>query len=190
MSVVFLKCLTDMNDLPIGNKPHVAIVGRSNVGKSSLINHLTAQKGLARVSSAPGRTRTINLFEVDKRYFLVDLPGYGFAKATKEKREGLIETISHYLDLAPNLKMVLLIVDVSILPTDFDREMLSILDAANIPVVMVLNKIDKLSKAQAVKAIENFKLHFPGNRYITHSIFTSQGRGEIWEAIDQAVRKV
>jgi len=189
MSATFIKCLTNIKDLPIGNKPHVAIVGRSNVGKSSLINHLVMQKGLARVGASPGRTQTINLFEIDKRYFLVDLPGYGFAKMSKNKRSGFIDMISHYLDRAPDLKLVLLIVDASIPPTDLDHEMLVFLQASGIPTVVVLNKIDKLSKNQAVVLTKKFKADFPDNKCITHSTFTSKGRGEIWEVIDQAVRK-
>jgi len=189
MPAIFLKCFTKVEDLPIDKKPQVAIVGRSNVGKSSLINHLTAQKGLAHVGSTPGRTRTINLFEIDKRYFLVDLPGYGFAKMAKEKRPGLIDMISRYLDLAPNLKMVLLIVDASVPSSDLDREMLSFLRELEIPVTIVLNKIDKLSKVRATDVARKFKLDFPDCQCITHSIFTSSGRGEIWEAIERAVRK-
>ncbi|MFH1089399.1 MAG: ribosome biogenesis GTP-binding protein YihA/YsxC [Candidatus Uhrbacteria bacterium] len=189
MSATFIKCLTNIKDLPIGNKPHVAIVGRSNVGKSSLINHLVMQKGLARVGASPGRTQTINLFEIDKRYFLVDLPGYGFAKMSKDKRSGFIDMISHYLDRAPDLKLVLLIVDASIPPTDLDHEMLVFLQASGLPTVVVLNKIDKLSKNQAITLTKKFQADFSDNKCITHSTFTSKGRGEIWEVIDQAVRK-
>jgi len=188
-SATFLKCLTKVEDLPIGNKPHVAFVGRSNVGKSSLINHLTMQKSLARVGAKPGRTQTINLFEVDKRYFLVDLPGYGFAKMSQDKRAGFVDMISRYLALAPNLKMVLLIIDANVPPTDLDREMLVFLQDAGVPTVIVLNKIDKLTKTQITNTINQFKINFPENQCITHSIFTSQGRGEIWEAIEKAVRK-
>ncbi len=90
MSATFLKCLTDLKELPEGDKPHVAIVGRSNVGKSSLVNHLTAQKSLARVSAKPGRTQTLNLYEIDRRYYLVDLPGYGYAKTSKTKLAGFV----------------------------------------------------------------------------------------------------
>ncbi|MFH1252763.1 MAG: ribosome biogenesis GTP-binding protein YihA/YsxC [Candidatus Uhrbacteria bacterium] len=189
MPAVFLKCLTKVEDLPIGNKPHVAIIGRSNVGKSSLINHLTQQKGLAYVSSSPGRTQTINLFEIDKRYFLIDLPGYGFAKMPQNKRAGFIDMISHYFDQAPNLKLVLLIVDASIPTTDLDYQMLSFLQTSGIPTLVVLNKIDKLSKTQTTAAVKYFEENFPDNQCITHSTFTSKGRGEIWEAIERAVRK-
>lgn len=189
MPAVFIKCFTDVEDLPIGNKPHVAIVGRSNVGKSSLINHLTMQKGLAHAGATPGRTQTINLFEIDKRYFLVDLPGYGFAKMSHNKRAGFMDMISHYLDLAPKLKMVLLVVDANVPPSELDREMLSFLQSSDIPSLIVLNKIDKLSKPQTVATVRKFEENFPASRCITHSIFTSAGRGEIWEAIEQAVRK-
>lgn len=189
MPAIFLKCLTKVEDLPIDKKPQVATVGRSNVGKSSLINHLTAQKGLAHVGSTPGRTRTINLFEIDKRYFLVDLPGYGFAKMSQNKRGDFIDMLSHYLDLAPNLKMVLLIVDASIPPSDLDQEMLAFLQESGVPVTVVLNKVDKISKAKFSKVINLFKEKFSGFPCITHSISTSSGRGEIWEAIEKAVRK-
>jgi len=189
MSVVFLKCFTKVDDLPVDNKPQVAIVGRSNVGKSSLINHLTMQKGLARVGATPGRTQTINLFEVDKRYFLVDLPGYGFAKMAKEKRAGFIDMINHYLDQAPKLKMVLLIIDANVPFTDFDLEMLSSLKSADLPAVVVLNKVDKLSKSQIANLVFKCQKDFPENKFITHSVFSDKGRGEIWEEIEKAVRK-
>ena len=86
-SAVFCASLTTLDDGERWKKPHVAMVGRSNVGKSSLINHLTQQKSLARVSSEAGRTKTINLYEIDKRWFLVDLPGYGYAKTSKDERQ-------------------------------------------------------------------------------------------------------
>ncbi len=189
MSATFLKCLTDLTELPEGDKPHVAIVGRSNVGKSSLVNHLTEQKSLARVSAKPGRTQTLNLYEIDRRYYLVDLPGYGYAKTSKTKLAGFADMIGDYLVQTRQLKLVLLIIDAFVGPTDLDREMFSFLQSSNIPVVIVTNKIDKLSPAQLTGLPQVLANSFSDTPSVPHSVLTNKGRGEIWETIERAVRK-
>jgi GTP-binding protein len=189
MAVTFLKSATKLEELPADNKPHVALVGRSNVGKSSLLNHLTNQKGLARVSAEPGRTQTINLFNVDSRYYLVDLPGYGFAKTSKAKRQDFAGMLRDYLWQAQQLCLVLLIVDARIGPTDLDRDMLAYLASGKIPVVMIVNKIDKLSNSESINLQRHLEANYPQLPFIPHSNVSGKGRGEILDTIERAVRE-
>lgn len=188
MTATFLKSATNPDEFPQSDKPQIAMVGRSNVGKSSLLNHLISQKGLARVSAEPGRTQTINFFNVDGRFFLVDLPGYGFAKTPKEKHEIFAGMIDDYLRQTPQLKMVLVIIDARRGLTDLDRDMLAYLDSGGIAVTVIVNKLDKLSKAESLILKRRLLAEEPGVSFIYHSNVTGKGRGEILEAIERAVR--
>lgn len=188
MPITFLKSVTRLEDLPTGNKPHIAFVGRSNVGKSSLLNDLANQKNLARVSAEPGRTQTINLFDVDGRFYLVDLPGYGFAKTSKAKREDFSGMLREYLWQATNLKLVLLIIDARIGPTDLDRDMLAYLESGRIPVALIANKIDKLSHSESINLQRQLEATYPQIPLIPHSSVTSTGKGEILHTIEQTIR--
>lgn len=188
MSAVFVKSLTNLEDLPQNDKVQVAMVGRSNVGKSSLINQLTQQKALANVSSQPGRTQTINVFDVDNRWYLVDLPGYGFTKGSVSQREGFSEMIGDYLLKTSQLKLVVMIVDASIPPTILDLDMFAYLRSISLNVIVVMNKIDKLSQSQLAALKPLAEKNFPGAPTIPHSSLTSKGRGEILEAINTVVR--
>lgn len=184
----FFTSTTNLADLPIDAKPHIAMVGRSNVGKSSMINHLTQQKKLARVSADPGRTQTINLYDIDSRFFLVDLPGYGYAQTSKEKRAQFAGMIDDYLLLTPQLRLVLLIIDARIPPTEMDAEMLGWLQENAIPFVLVTNKMDKLSAEDARRLHRTLEEKYPGVRRIEHSITSGKNRKEIWATIESAVR--
>lgn len=188
LTATFLKSATKLEELPQNDRPHIAMVGRSNVGKSSLLNHLAGQKGLARVSSEPGRTQTINLFDVDKRFYLVDLPGYGFAKTSKAKRQDFSGMLRDYLWQAEQLKLVLLIIDARIGPTDLDRDMLAYLDSGRIPVALIINKIDKLSNSESIQLQRTLESTYPQINFLVHSNVTGVGRGEIWQTIEKAVR--
>jgi len=137
-----------------GNAPEIAIAGRSNVGKSSFINMLTNRKKLARSSSEPGRTRMLNYFSINNgELFLVDLPGYGYAKVTDKERDSWKGLIEFYLQQSKNLKFVFLIVDVRHEPSDLDLQLASYLNYYNIPFVLVATKADKLSKSAAKNAV-------------------------------------
>lgn len=188
MTVTFLKSVTQLEEIPKNNKPHIAFVGRSNVGKSSLLNNLTNQKDLAHVSSEPGRTQTINLFDVGGRFLLVDLPGYGFAKTSKAKRQGFSDMIHDYLWQTQQLKLVLLIIDARIGPTDLDKEMLAYLESGRIPVTIIANKIDKLSHTEATQLLRTLAATYPIIPAIPHSNVTGKGRGEIWDTIERVIR--
>ncbi len=188
ISASFFTATTKLSDLPIDAKPHIAMVGRSNVGKSSMINHLTGQKKLARVSSDPGRTQTINLYTIADRFYLVDLPGYGYAQTSKEKRVMFAEMIHEYLLLTPQLRLVLLIIDARIPPTDLDADMAAWLQDNGIPFVVITNKMDKLSTSEASKLHHALEMKYPGIRQIEHSITSGRNRNEVWGAIEAATR--
>lgn len=184
----FFTATTRLSDLPVDAKAHIAMVGRSNVGKSSMINHLTGQKKLARVSSDPGRTQTINLYDIDDRFFLVDLPGYGYAQTSKEKRVMFAEMIHEYLLLTPQLRLVLLIIDARIPPTELDADMAAWLHDNGIPFMIVTNKMDKLSSSEASKLHKTLEMKYPGVRQIEHSINSGRNRNELWGVIEGAAR--
>jgi GTP-binding protein len=188
MIATFVKSATRLADLPQDTKPHIAFVGRSNVGKSSLLNSLTKQKNLAHVSAQPGRTQTINLFDVDRRFYLVDLPGYGFAKTSKAKRQDFAGILRDYLWQTQQLKLVLLIIDARIGPTDLDRDLLGYLASGKIPVTLVVNKIDKLSNSESIQLQRMLEATYPHLTFIPHSNITGVGRGEIWQTIERTVR--
>ena len=128
--------------------PEIAVVGRSNVGKSSLINMLTGNSKLARISASPGKTRLINYFLIDRAYYLVDLPGYGFAKAPKSEQRRWGDMIEGYLKESPNLKAVFVLVDIRHRPSADDKMMVDWLRAFGIPFHVIATKADKVSRAQ------------------------------------------
>jgi len=187
MPAIFVKSVVRLSEMPQSNKAHVAMVGRSNVGKSSLINNLTNQKNLARVSSDPGRTQTINFYEMDKRFFLVDLPGYGYAKASKEKRADLVDMICDYLKETPKLAVAFVIIDARIPLSPLDQEMLDWLQVSEIPFVIILNKTDKAKKTELKKAHEVLDRMYPGVRQIEHSMHSGKNRNEILGVISKAI---
>ena len=169
--------------------PQVAFSGRSNVGKSSLINSLLGRKSLARVSQAPGKTITINFYEVDRKLFLVDLPGYGYARRTftdKQKWSALTDgyfTNNKNIDL---LKLVVQLVDSRVGPTADDRDMLSYLRQASIPHIVVATKTDKLNAAEKNKFIEAITSDpdvADAGCIILYSAQNGEGREDLWEEI-------
>lgn len=165
--------------------PEVAFVGRSNVGKSSLINALLGHKGLAKVSATPGRTQSVNFIKVKGSWFLVDLPGYGFAQvgiAIKEKWQALIEA---YLVQRDPLQGVVLIVDIRREPMDSDLQMLEFLLSHEIPVLIVATKVDKLSKNQANQQLRILARAFQvePEAIVCFSALDKTGREDLWQAL-------
>ena len=140
----FLKGVVSLDGLPPADRPEIAFAGRSNVGKSSLINALTGRRALARTSNTPGRTQEINFFQLGDRLYLVDLPGYGFAKAPKPVVEAWTRLIRAYLQGRPNLRRVFLLIDSRHGTKPVDRELMTLLDTAAVPYQLVLTKADKL----------------------------------------------
>ena len=166
----------------------VAFSGRSNVGKSSLINSLLGRKSLARVSSAPGKTITINFYDVDKKLYLVDLPGYGFAKRTLEDKAKWSALTDGYFTQNKNidrLGLVLQLVDSRIGPTKDDEMMLDFLHASELPFAVVATKVDKLNATERKKNLEAIRNHplIDGVEVIPFSALKGEGKDELWKTI-------
>lgn len=147
-SARFVKSMSAFGPFPGQGLPEIAMVGKSNVGKSTLINSLTNRSKLAHTSSEPGKTRLVNLFLINEAFFLVDLPGYGFARASKREQEGWAGMIEGYLTGSKNLRRVFQLVDIRHAPTQDDRMMVEYLRHCGIPFTVVATKADKLSGAQ------------------------------------------
>jgi GTP-binding protein len=139
---------------PEGNKPELAVSGRSNVGKSSLINKLTNRKNLAKVGKTPGKTQTINFFNMNDEWYLVDLPGYGYAKVSQETRVKWGKMMTAYFRTRKNLKGVIQLVDIRHKPTEDDRMMANMLWECQIPFLVVATKADKISRGQRPKYLK------------------------------------
>lgn len=171
---------------PEPSLPEIAFAGRSNVGKSSLLNKLIHRKKFARVSNTPGRTREINFFKVNGAFILVDLPGYGYARISKEKRAEWRPLIEGYLRQSPQLRGIVHLLDVRHDPTDDDRGMLEFLGDIGLPTIIVLTKIDKLTATERAKRIGeiNKSLALDADQVIAFSAVTGEGRDELGEAID------
>ena len=172
--------------------PQVAFSGRSNVGKSSLINTLLNRKGLARVSSAPGKTITINFYDVDKKLFLVDMPGYGYAKRSPQEKQQWSELTDGYFRKNPNrdlLKLVIQLIDCKTGPTDDDLIMLNWLNANNMPYLIVATKIDKLNKTELKNQLDELcrsKFLNPETVIVPFSSHTGEGEDILWNEIATA----
>ncbi len=168
--------------------PQIAFSGRSNVGKSSLINTLIGRKALARVSSSPGKTITVNFYSVDKKLYLVDLPGYGFAKRNPEDKKKWSALTDGYFTSNKNidrLALVLQLVDSRIGPTADDEMMLDFLHSAQIPFVVVATKADKLNATERKKSEELLNSHplISGNQVIFFSSLKGEGKDELWKTL-------
>jgi len=149
----FVKSLSAFGAFPGQGLPEIAMVGKSNVGKSSLINSMAANNKLARTSSEPGKTRLVNLYLINESFFLVDLPGYGFARAPKQEKQKWAAMIEGYLQNSQNLRRVFQLVDIRHAPTEDDQLMVDYLRHYGIPFTVVATKADKLSKAQRGRSI-------------------------------------
>ena len=174
---------------PESELPEVAFAGRSNVGKSSLLNTLVRRKSFARVSRTPGRTREINFFRVNSHFVLADLPGYGYARISKEKKADWKPLIEGYLRRTPTLAGVVQLLDIRRDPNEDDLQMLNYLAELELPAVVVLTKIDKLSRQQGeTRAGEIMKsLSLSREQTIPFSAATGAGRDELAEAIASLV---
>lgn len=153
----FIISSTDVSSCPKADMPEYAFIGRSNVGKSSLINMLAGKKNLAKISGAPGKTQLINHFLINKSWYLVDLPGYGFAKASKSDREKWGEMIHKYLIKRTNLLCTFILIDSRHEPQKSDIDFIEWLGVNQLPFVIVFTKTDKLKKNQLQQNIDNYK---------------------------------
>ncbi|QCR25081.1 ribosome biogenesis GTP-binding protein YihA/YsxC [Pontibacter sp. SGAir0037] len=191
----FLVSNTRVDLCPAPDKPEYAFIGRSNVGKSSLINMLTQHKGLAKTSSSPGKTQLINHFLINNEWFLVDLPGYGYAKVSKESRESWRKMINFYFKERPNLTCVFVLVDSRHEPLKQDLEFINSLGNIGVPFVIVFTKTDKQSgsKTDSTVAAYTRKLletwdELP--QMFKTSAVGNQGREEILNFIDEVNKQI
>ena len=168
----------------------VAFAGKSNVGKSSLINALMNRKSLARTSSQPGKTQTINFYNINDAMYLVDLPGYGYAKVSEKEKEKWGKMIERYLQNSKKLKAVFLLVDIRHDPSANDKQMYEWMVYQGYAPIIIATKLDKIKRSQIqknIKAIREGLSVQPGTIIIPFSAETKQGRDEIWEVIDSLV---
>jgi len=189
-SVEFLLSVHRLSQLPASELPEVAFAGRSNVGKSSLINTLVGRKSLVKVSARPGKTQGLNYFQVDDRFYLVDLPGYGFAKVPKAMQNGWQSLITSYLETRATLKCVVVIVDIRHEPKPQDTQLIFWLREKNIPCLPVYTKIDKISGSLREKNSRLLDIGHGIDRdeRILFSAKTGQGRSELIEALVARLR--
>ena len=183
----FLRSCGSVKDFPEPTMPEVSFAGRSNVGKSSLLNRLVGRKALAKVSSTPGRTANINYFEVDGVWF-VDLPGYGYAKVSRNERQRWADLIGSYFDDERSFNLVVALVDIRLEAQRIDQEMLGFLKERELPYVVALTKGDKLSRPKQQKqiALLSQQLDVPRERMIITSAQTGLGIDELRQRIEDA----
>jgi GTP-binding protein len=182
-SAELIKSVYPSDDFPSARYPEVAFAGRSNVGKSSLINTLLNRKGLARTSSAPGKTQSINFYLINKSFCLVDLPGYGYAKVPKQVRKQWSPLIEAYCQKRENLCGVVVILDARVGPTPLDHALISWLTELSVPVIFTMTKSDKLSKNKIAQALHQTAkaLSIEPEQIVPFSSQTGDGKKRLWQ---------
>ncbi|MBU1596469.1 MAG: ribosome biogenesis GTP-binding protein YihA/YsxC [Proteobacteria bacterium] len=185
-SFELVKTAYELSQLLPTAEPQVALAGRSNVGKSSLINCLAGRKALAKISSTPGKTQSVNFYQINPGgYTLVDLPGYGYARRSQAERAKWGQLIEQFLTLSPGLKAVAVLIDVRVPPQKSDLEMVSWLRHANIRILPVLTKCDKMNqREQSARQREWRDLIGGAATPICFSCVTGQGKDALWSALD------
>lgn len=171
---------------PKDNLPEIALAGRSNVGKSSFINRMIGRKNLVRTSSKPGKTRTLNFYKINESFYFVDVPGYGYAKVSKQERMKWAQMMEEYFTARKDLRIVVQIIDVRHSPTEDDLQMYDYLKYYDIPALIIGTKFDKLKKNEQKRNIEMIKTKLnidPHDPFIPFSAVTGEGRIEAWKVL-------
>lgn len=185
-SAQFLRSAMDPAHFPKDGKPEIAFIGRSNVGKSSLLNALLGRQEMARTSSTPGKTQCINFFDIDRRYYLVDLPGYGFAKVPKSIKEAWNRLMHQYLSGRDPLRLAVLLLDARHAPSTADLGMMEMLEDNAVPTLIVATKSDKLSNNQLQNSLKTMRKVLelePEALVVACSTVTSRGIKEVWQVV-------
>ena len=181
--IEFIKSVSALDQLPELELPEIALAGRSNVGKSSFINTLFNRKGLAKISSTPGKTRTLNYYNVENKFYLVDLPGFGYAKVSKTERESWERLLIKYFQNNPNITRIIHFIDSRHKPTQLDIILNKFLIGLDIPYIVLLNKVDKLKQSELAKAKKEIKEVFPelsiGDNLFLFSSVKGTGKKEL-----------
>ena len=179
----FVTSVYELKNLPKENLPEVVLCGRSNVGKSSFINSIFNRKNLAKTSSTPGKTRLINYYRIDDKFFVVDLPGYGYAKTSLKEREYWSKLIGEFFSFSKNIAVAFHFIDSRHKPTELDLQLNWMLRSLDIPYMILLSKVDKLKQSELSAAKKNIVEYFPeasfGDNLIYHSSIKKTGRKEI-----------
>jgi GTP-binding protein len=161
LTIKFVKSAYKVSDFPKGNIPEIVLCGRSNVGKSSFINSLSRNKRIAKTSSAPGKTRSLNYYFVEEKFYIVDLPGYGYAKVPVKAKSEWQKLISMYIINSINISLAFHIIDSRHPATELDILLNQMLNEYSIPYNVILSKVDKLNQSQLAKSVQNIKTQFP-----------------------------
>lgn len=193
-TATFLISNTDHEKCPASNKPEFAFIGRSNVGKSSLINMLTNNKKLAKISGTPGKTQLINHFDIDGKWYMVDLPGYGFAKVSKSLKADWDKMIKGYLTSRENLVAVFVLIDSRLDPQNPDLEFLTWCGKNEVPIVIIFTKADKQSKTKTHASVDKFlnaseTIFQEAPLYFITSAETADGKKEVVSFIEDQVKE-
>lgn len=178
--------------IPDNHLPELAFAGKSNVGKSSLINALMQRKSLARTSAQPGKTQTINFYNVNGELYLVDLPGYGYAKASQTEKEKWGTMIEHYLHTSKQLRAVFLLIDIRHAPSANDRQMYDWIVYQGYDPIIIATKLDKINRSQVAKQVKLIRTELsvkPGTLVLPFSAQTKQGREEIWSCMEEFLQE-
>lgn len=176
--------------LPENTLPEIAFAGKSNVGKSSLINALINRKSFARISATPGKTQTINFYNINEQLYLVDLPGYGYAKVSEKERIQWGKLIERYLHQSKQLKAVFLLIDIRHAPSANDKMMYEWIVEQGYQPIIIATKLDKIKRSQKDKQLKLIRQELnlvPGTLMIPFSAETKQGRDEIWDYVDKEI---
>ena len=188
MDAKFITSVFNINQLDNKGIPEILLVGRSNVGKSSFINALLERKNIARISSTPGKTISLNYFLVDDEFYLVDAPGYGYARRSKKMQEEFLHLMDDYLALKERITLVLLLIDFRVGPTQDDLVMLDYLLEMKLPFQIILTKADKVKMSERVKLLRKIEAKTYKLPYIITSAQTKQGYKEVRELIKNKVK--
>lgn len=189
-SAEFVTSAPNLKSCPPSTLPEFAFIGRSNVGKSSLINLLTGKRDLAKVSGTPGKTVLLNFFKINEAWFIVDLPGYGYAKTARVEREEFNEAVNHYIEARENLACVFVLIDSRLPPQRIDLDFLEWIDRLSVRYALVFTKSDKQSPTRTKQNVAAFLAELGKRRasppeIFTTSAITEEGRSEIHAAIER-----
>lgn len=188
-SAYFVKSAVSLKDLPQERLPQVAFLGRSNVGKSTLLNAIMGKKGLVKTSSTPGKTRELNFFKVNESFYLVDLPGVGYAKLSFKTRDQMTKSVEDYLEKAEDLQGVVYLIDIRHAGTSLDVETVEYIRNKGLPVLLVANKEDKVNRKEFIKNMkliqEKFRLE---EKPLSVSAVSKKGLDILWFEIINAIR--
>jgi GTP-binding protein len=190
LSASFVKSALRPEHYPRDGRPEVAFVGRSNVGKSTMLNTLLRRKGLAKTSKTPGKTQTVNFFDINGALYFVDLPGYGYARVSKAMQQKWAHILTDYLIGRPPLRLIVQLVDSRHAPGANDHHLLELVERAEVPTVLVATKWDKLKASERARCLDSLRTHLDLDEdalIIPFSSLTKEGIPVLWDVIEEQV---